>query len=38
MPGIVRGQLILGLAELAAACDDLWHTGAAGETLGFERL
>ncbi|MDX2781712.1 DUF3830 family protein, partial [Streptomyces caniscabiei] len=35
VPGIVWGQVVSGLDEMAAACNDLWRTGAAGETLRF---
>ncbi|MFJ2603549.1 DUF3830 family protein [Streptomyces sp. NPDC091279] len=38
VPGIVWGQIIEGLPELAEASNDLWRTGAAGETLSFRRL
>ncbi len=37
VPGIVWGQVVSGLDEMAAACNDLWRTGAAGETLRFRR-
>ncbi len=37
VPGIVWGRVVDGLAELAEACNDLWRTGAAGETLSFRR-
>ncbi|MEE1829606.1 DUF3830 family protein [Streptomyces sp. SP17KL33] len=37
VPGIVWGQVVEGLEEMAAACNDLWRTGAAGETLRFRR-
>lgn len=37
VPGIVWGQLVEGLDEMAEACNDLWRTGAAGETLSFRR-
>ncbi|MGA5548275.1 DUF3830 family protein [Streptomyces pseudogriseolus] len=37
VPGIVRGHVVEGLDALADACNDLWRTGAAGETLSFRR-
>ncbi|MEU1282020.1 DUF3830 family protein [Streptomyces sp. NPDC005805] len=37
VPGIVWGQVVEGLDGMAAACQDLWRTGAAGETLSFRR-
>ena len=37
VPGIVWGQVIEGLDEMAQACNDLWRTGAQGETLSFRR-
>ncbi|MEE1762407.1 DUF3830 family protein [Streptomyces sp. SP18BB07] len=37
VPGIVWGQVVEGLEEMAAACNDLWRTGAVGETLRFRR-
>ncbi|MER6617166.1 DUF3830 family protein [Streptomyces xantholiticus] len=37
VPGIVWGTVVDGLEEMAAACQDLWRTGAAGETLSFRR-
>ncbi len=37
VPGIVRGQVVEGPAGMAEGCDDLWRTGAAGETLSFRR-
>lgn len=37
VPGIVWGEVVAGLPELAEACNDLWRTGAAGETLAFRR-
>ncbi|MBB1246906.1 DUF3830 family protein, partial [Streptomyces durbertensis] len=37
-PGIVWGAVVSGLDEMAAACQDLWRTGAVGETLNFRRL
>ncbi|MCG7205901.1 MULTISPECIES: DUF3830 family protein [Streptomyces] len=37
VPGIVWGEITEGLPELADACNDLWRTGAAGETLTFRR-
>jgi hypothetical protein len=38
VPGIVWGQVVEGLDEMAAACQDLWRAGAVGETLGFKRV
>jgi hypothetical protein len=38
VPGNVFGTIEDGLAELAAAAQDLWLNGAAGETLSFRRL
>ena len=38
VPGIVWGQLVDGLDAMAEACNDLWRSGAAGETLSFRRL
>ncbi|WP_167450074.1 DUF3830 family protein [Streptomyces hyaluromycini] len=35
VPGIVWGQVVAGLPELAEACNDLWRNGAAGERLAF---
>ncbi|MFJ9863256.1 DUF3830 family protein [Streptomyces sp. NPDC101165] len=37
VPGIVWGQVVAGLEEMAEACNDLWRSGAAGETLSFRR-
>ncbi|MFD7711286.1 DUF3830 family protein [Streptomyces sp. NPDC059785] len=37
VPGIVWGQITEGLDALAEASNDLWRTGAAGETLSFRR-
>ncbi|MFJ5263641.1 DUF3830 family protein [Streptomyces sp. NPDC088387] len=37
VPGTVWGAITEGLDEMAAACTDLWRTGAAGETLRFSR-
>ncbi|KUO20320.1 DUF3830 family protein [Streptomyces dysideae] len=37
VPGIVWGQIVDGLPEMAEACNDLWRTGAAEETLSFRR-
>lgn len=37
VPGTVWGEVAEGLEEMAAACNDLWRTGAAGETLTFTR-
>ncbi|MEU2713397.1 DUF3830 family protein [Streptomyces sp. NPDC007205] len=37
VPGIVWGQVVEGLETMAEACNDLWRTGAAGETLSFRR-
>lgn len=38
VPGIVWGQVIEGLDGMAEACNDLWRTGASGETLTFRRV
>ncbi|MFE2061658.1 DUF3830 family protein [Streptomyces sp. NPDC059467] len=38
VPGIVWGEVVEGLAELAEACNDLWRNGAAGERLAFRAL
>ncbi|WP_043686769.1 DUF3830 family protein [Streptomyces xylophagus] len=38
VPGIVWGEVVEGLAEMAEACNDLWRSGAAGETLSFRRV
>ena len=37
VPGIVWGQVVDGLPEMAEGSNDLWRTGAAGETLSFRR-
>lgn len=37
IPGNVFATIEEGLEEFAAACQDLWMNGAAGETLSFER-
>ncbi|MGW0997622.1 DUF3830 family protein [Streptomyces sp. NPDC002523] len=37
VPGIVWGEVVDGLDRMAEACNDLWRTGAAGETLSFRR-
>ncbi|MGO1538488.1 MAG: DUF3830 family protein [Leucobacter sp.] len=37
IPGNVFAYIEEGLDEFAAACQDLWMNGAAGETLRFER-
>lgn len=37
VPGIVWGQVVDGLDAMAEACNDLWRSGAAGETLSFRR-
>ncbi|MER6343218.1 DUF3830 family protein [Streptomyces sp. NPDC001595] len=37
VPGTVWGEVVDGLAEMAEACNDLWRTGAAGESLAFKR-
>ena len=37
VPGNVFATIEDGLAEMAAACGDLWMTGAAGERLAFAR-
>ncbi|MEV0906150.1 MULTISPECIES: DUF3830 family protein [Streptomyces] len=37
VPGIVWGEVTEGLTEMAEACNDLWRSGAAGETLSFRR-
>ena len=37
VPGTVWGEVVEGLPEMAAACNDLWRSGAAGETLSFRR-
>lgn len=37
VPGTVWGEVVEGLPEMAQACNDLWRSGAAGETLSFRR-
>lgn len=37
VPGSVFARIEEGLAEIAAAAQDLWRTGALGETLRFTR-
>ena len=37
VPGIVWGQVVEGLDAMADACNDLWRSGAEGETLSFRR-
>lgn len=37
VPGIVWGQVVEGLEEMAEGCNDLWRSGAAGEKLTFRR-
>ncbi|MGI5352593.1 DUF3830 family protein [Streptomyces sp. CA-250714] len=37
VPGIVWGQIVEGLDTMAEACQDLWRSGAIGETLNFRR-
>ncbi|MFJ9175824.1 DUF3830 family protein [Streptomyces sp. NPDC102360] len=37
VPGIVWGTVVDGLDRLAEACQDLWRTGAVGESLQFKR-
>lgn len=37
VPGIVWGQVVEGLDQMAEACNDLWRAGAQGETLNFRR-
>lgn len=37
VPGNVWGTITEGLDEFAAACNDLWMNGAAGETLSYRR-
>ncbi|MFI6344165.1 DUF3830 family protein [Streptomyces sp. NPDC050560] len=37
IPGIVWGQVVDGLEEMADACQDLWRAGATGESLVFRR-
>ncbi|MBA2806441.1 MULTISPECIES: DUF3830 family protein [Streptomyces] len=38
VPGIVWGQVVEGLDDMAEACNDLWRAGALGENLRFRRL
>jgi hypothetical protein len=37
VPGNVFGEITEGLAEMAAACQDVWMGGARDETLSFAR-
>lgn len=37
VPGIVWGSVVDGLDRMADACQDLWRSGAVGETLSFAR-
>ncbi|WP_454788701.1 DUF3830 family protein [Mycolicibacterium lutetiense] len=37
VPGNVFGEIVDGLEDMAAACQDLWMGGARGETLRFAR-
>jgi len=37
VPGNVFGAVVDGMAEMAAACQDLWLGGVRGETLMWER-
>ncbi|MFI2504439.1 DUF3830 family protein [Streptomyces sp. NPDC018972] len=37
VPGTVWGQVVEGLDAMADGCNDLWRTGAAGETLSFRK-
>ncbi|MDJ0461064.1 DUF3830 family protein [Streptomyces sp. H27-C3] len=37
VPGIVWGTVVDGLDRMAEACQDLWRSGALGETLSFRR-
>ncbi|MBB0247338.1 DUF3830 family protein [Streptomyces alkaliphilus] len=37
VPGIVWGAVVDGLDRMADACQDLWRSGARGETLSFAR-
>lgn len=37
IPGTVWGAVVEGLPEMAEACQDLWRSGALGETLAFRR-
>ena len=38
VPGNVLGEIVEGLPEMAAACQDVWMGGARGETLSFARV
>ncbi|WP_029106900.1 DUF3830 family protein [Mycobacterium sp. URHD0025] len=38
VPGNVFGEIVEGLEDMTAACQDLWMGGARGETLRFARL
>lgn len=38
VPGNVFGEIVEGLPEMAAACQDVWMGGARGETLTFAAL
>lgn len=37
VPGNVFGTIVQGLEEFAAACNDIWMSGARGETLTYAR-
>ncbi|MFG2514335.1 DUF3830 family protein [Streptomyces sp. NPDC048584] len=37
IPGTVWAEVVEGLPAMATACNDLWRTGAAGESLTFRR-
>ena len=37
VPGNVYGTIVEGLEEFAAACNDIWMSGARGETLTYAR-
>lgn len=37
VPGNVFATIVEGLPEMAAACNDVWRTGFAGERLSFAR-
>lgn len=37
VPGNVFGEIVEGLEQMAAACQDVWMGGARGETLTFAR-
>ncbi|WP_321166209.1 DUF3830 family protein [Serinicoccus sp. CNJ-927] len=37
VPGNVFGEVVEGLAEMAAACQDLWMGGVRGERLTLRR-